>query len=217
MVRFLGLTALILGCTCLTASAFVTLCPASATTFTTKAGTTKTISSHAFSKEYTTNTATLIRMSAEGQEDEKSNLPFWLDIGTKGGAVFYSLVLFIVPLIGYNIVTTFFGVDEIEAGKWIGVGFTGLATFAWVSTYIFRVATKDMTYVSTCLHFWYSRRKQFLYSPNISPVFFSCLDSTRRQAKQLKDYENAVIAKRLEELDDDEIQALVEEIDRDDF
>ena len=37
------------------------------------------------------------------------------------------------------------------------------------------------------------------------------------QAKQLKDYENAVIAKRLEELDDDEIQALVEEIDRDDF
>lgn len=121
-------------------------------------------------------------MSAEGQEDEKSNLPFWLDIGTKGGAVFYSLVLFIVPLIGYNIVTTFFGVDEIEAGKWIGVGFTGLATFAWVSTYIFRVATKDMTY-----------------------------------AKQLKDYENAVIAKRLEELDDDEIQALVEEIDRDDF
>ena len=37
------------------------------------------------------------------------------------------------------------------------------------------------------------------------------------QAKQLKDYENAVIAKRLEELDDDEIQALVEEIDREDF
>lgn len=37
------------------------------------------------------------------------------------------------------------------------------------------------------------------------------------KAKQLKDYENAVIAKRLEELDDDEIQALVEEIERDEF
>lgn len=37
------------------------------------------------------------------------------------------------------------------------------------------------------------------------------------QAKQLKDYENAVIAKRLEELDEDEIQALVEEVERDDF
>ena len=38
-----------------------------------------------------------------------------------------------------------------------------------------------------------------------------------QQAKQLKDYENAVIAKRLEELDEDEVQALVEEIERDDF
>lgn len=38
-----------------------------------------------------------------------------------------------------------------------------------------------------------------------------------RQAKQLKDYENAVIAKRLEELDDDEIQALVEEVEKDNF
>lgn len=37
------------------------------------------------------------------------------------------------------------------------------------------------------------------------------------QAKQLKDYENAVIAKRLEELDEDEVQALVEDIERDDF
>ena len=40
---------------------------------------------------------------------------------------------------------------------------------------------------------------------------------SKHQAKQLKDYENAVIAKRLEELDEDEIQALVEDIERDDF
>ena len=37
------------------------------------------------------------------------------------------------------------------------------------------------------------------------------------QAKQLKDYENAVIAKRLEELDEDELQALQEEVERDQF
>jgi len=37
------------------------------------------------------------------------------------------------------------------------------------------------------------------------------------QAKQLKDYENAVIAKRLEELDEDEVQALVEEVEKDAF
>lgn len=58
-----------------------------------------------------------------------------------------SLVLFIVPLLAYNVATTVFGADEIETGITIGVGFTVFATVAWVSTYIFRVATKDMTYV----------------------------------------------------------------------
>mmetsp|Transcript_11556 Transcript_11556/g.16972 ORF Transcript_11556/g.16972 Transcript_11556/m.16972 type:complete len:121 (-) Transcript_11556:4024-4386(-) len=113
---------------------------------------------------------------------KSSKLPMLLDPGTRGGALFLSLVLFIIPIIGYQIVTGVFGVDGIEAGKWIGVGFTFFTTVLWVSTYIFRVATKDMTY-----------------------------------AKQLKDYENAVIAKRLEELDEDELQALVEDIERDEF
>mmetsp|Transcript_22648 Transcript_22648/g.31620 ORF Transcript_22648/g.31620 Transcript_22648/m.31620 type:complete len:183 (+) Transcript_22648:176-724(+) len=115
-------------------------------------------------------------------EETKSNLPMLLDPGTKGGALFLSAVLFIVPIIVYQVVINVFGFDPIDAGKWIGVGFTFFTTVLWVSTYIFRVATKDMTY-----------------------------------AKQLKDYENAVIAKRLEELDEDEIQALVEDIERDDF
>mmetsp|Transcript_11555 Transcript_11555/g.16967 ORF Transcript_11555/g.16967 Transcript_11555/m.16967 type:complete len:176 (-) Transcript_11555:4024-4551(-) len=114
--------------------------------------------------------------------EKSSKLPMLLDPGTRGGALFLSLVLFIIPIIGYQIVTGVFGVDGIEAGKWIGVGFTFFTTVLWVSTYIFRVATKDMTY-----------------------------------AKQLKDYENAVIAKRLEELDEDELQALVEDIERDEF
>ncbi len=91
--------------------------------------------------------STSLHMATEDQEKSNS-LPFWLDIGTKGGAVFWSLVLFIVPIIGYNVVTGVFGYDEIEAGKWIGVGFTAIAMLAWSSTYLFRVATKDMTYVS---------------------------------------------------------------------
>lgn len=122
-----------------------------------------------------------MRAEADGKV-EKTKLPFWLDPGTKGGAVFLSLALFLFPILVYSIMTTFFGFDEIETGKWIGIGFTVLATLGWVSTYLFRVATKDMTY-----------------------------------AKQLKDYENAVIAKRLEELDEDEIQALQEEVERDAF
>ncbi|KAG7340927.1 DUF3007 domain containing protein [Nitzschia inconspicua] len=130
----------------------------------------------------TTRTTVLSMASSDKDDTTKSNLPFWLDPGTRGGAVFLSFVLFLVPLIAYSVVTNVFGVDEVDAGKWIGVGFTATASLLWVGTYIFRVATKDMTY-----------------------------------AKQLKDYENAVIAKRLEELDDDEIQALVEEIERDEF
>lgn len=124
---------------------------------------------------------TSLNMSSEN-ETKPNNLPMLLDPGTKGGAIFLSLVLFIIPIIIYEVVTLGLGVDGIEAGKWIGVGFTFFTTVLWVATYILRVATKDMTY-----------------------------------AKQLKDYENAVIAKRLEELDEDEIQALVEDIERDDF
>lgn len=124
----------------------------------------------------------LMATEPDADKSKSGGLPFWLDPGTRGGAVVLSLLLFIVPFIGYSVATNLFGIDGVEAGKYIGVGFTAVATMLWVFTYIFRVATKDMTY-----------------------------------AKQLKDYENAVIAKRLEELDDDEIQALVEEIERDEF
>mmetsp|Transcript_26853 Transcript_26853/g.53631 ORF Transcript_26853/g.53631 Transcript_26853/m.53631 type:complete len:202 (+) Transcript_26853:272-877(+) len=113
--------------------------------------------------------------------EQEWKLPMLLDIGTKGGALFLSLVLFIVPIIFYNILVSA-GFEDVDVGRYIGVGFTVLSLIGWASTYIFRVATKDMTY-----------------------------------AKQLKDYENAVIAKRLEELEDDEVQALVEEMERDSF
>jgi hypothetical protein len=74
---------------------------------------------------------------ASEQEDgkEKSKLPFCLDPGTKGGAVFLALVLFIVPILVYNFVTGVLGYDESEAGKWIGVGFTAIETVLWSSTY----------------------------------------------------------------------------------
>lgn len=133
----------------------------------------------------TTRTPTQLHLSSDPNTSEKSptsNVPFWLDPGTKGGVIVYTILLFVVPLALYNFVVSTGLADEISAGRWIGVGFTVAISLAWVSTYVFRVATKDMTY-----------------------------------AKQLKDYENAVIAKRLEELDEDEIQALVEEVERDDF
>jgi hypothetical protein len=125
--------------------------------------------------------ATALRMTAS-EEKSKSSLPVFLDPGTKGGVVVLSVILFVLPLIAYNVATGPFGLDEIEVGRDIGVGFSVVTMLLWGSTYIFRVATKDMTY-----------------------------------ARQLKDYEDAVIAKRLEELDDDEVQALVEDIERERF
>lgn len=123
-------------------------------------------------------------MSSSSDENKvEKGLPFWLDIGTKGGAIVWSFILFVVPIAIYNLVITVNkNVDPLDVGVGIGVGFTVLAMLGWMSTYIFRVATKDMTY-----------------------------------AQQLKDYENAVIAKRLEELDEDEVLALVEEVEKDDF
>lgn len=80
--------------------------------------------------------------------EDKSGLPFFLDPGTKGGALFLSLVLFVIPIIFYNIILAVSDVDELDLGRWIGVGFTAVATLAWLGTYLFRVVTKDMTYVS---------------------------------------------------------------------
>jgi cytochrome c-type biogenesis protein CcmH/NrfG len=54
-------------------------------------------------------------------------------------------------------------------------------------------------------------------STNYRTLTICLLLLIQTQAKQLKDYENAVIAKRMEELDEDELQALVEEVERDDF
>ena len=81
-------------------------------------------------------------------DDNKKSLFFLFDPNTKGGALFLGLVLFVVPLILYNLTLSLGILDVIEANRIFGVGFTVLLSLAWVSTYIFRVATKDMTYVS---------------------------------------------------------------------
>ncbi|EOD15389.1 hypothetical protein EMIHUDRAFT_427662 [Emiliania huxleyi CCMP1516] len=110
-------------------------------------------------------------------EERRGGLPFFLDIGTKGGIVFYSVIGIVAPFLLYNFLQDQMGMDVVGAGNVILVGYVGLGTVAWTSTYVFRVANKDMTY-----------------------------------AKQLRDYENAVIQKRFEELDNDEVSALMDEI-----
>jgi len=82
-------------------------------------------------------------------------LPTFLDPGTKGGVIVLGVLLFIAPFLVYNILTSTGTLNEEDAGRFIGVGFTIFTSLLWVSTYIFRVATKDMTYVS-----FHSQRSQ---------------------------------------------------------
>ena len=101
----------------------------------------------------------------------------WLNINTRGGVLVWCAILTVIPIAAYAyFVST--GLEETTVGAYVGALFVLLTMVAWASTYIFRVATKDMTY-----------------------------------AKQLRDYENAVLQKRLEELADDEIDALMREIE----
>jgi hypothetical protein len=79
---------------------------------------------------------------------EPNKLPFFLDPNTKGGVVVLTVVLFIIPVVFYKYITENYDVEEADAGRWIGAGFTLVATLLWTSTYIFRVANKGMTYVS---------------------------------------------------------------------
>ena len=95
-----------------------------------------------------------ISLSATSNEEETNSssgsksLPFYLDPNTKGGVVVLTIVLFLGTYITDQIFINVLNYDEIDAGITIGMGFTVLSTLAWMSTYLFRVATKDMTYVS---------------------------------------------------------------------
>jgi hypothetical protein len=102
-----------------------------------------------------------LSMTSSNNDDVSrgSLFPSWLlDINTKGGAVVWTMIGFVVPILLYKFLIDVFGMDGVQVGKVIGVGFTFVAILAWVSTYIFRVATKDMTYVgrerilNACFH-----------------------------------------------------------------
>jgi hypothetical protein len=120
-----------------------------------------------------------LRATAD-QELESFNIGAWLNPNTRGGVIVWSFLLTLIPIAGYNVLVNS-GMDADKAGADVGAGFVALSMVGWASTYIFRVANKDMTY-----------------------------------ATQLKDYENAVLQKRLEELEDDEINALMDEIEIED-
>lgn len=111
---------------------------------------------------------------ADGSGDSKRNTEF--------GYSRKDVILIGAGLIGagyalyYGLQAT--GMDAGMAGNWAQlIIFVGM-TFGWVGSYLFRVATKQMTYV-----------------------------------KQLEDYEEAVMRKRLEEMPESEMERMLAEVE----
>ena len=123
----------------------------------------------------------MCKSGASPEENETNfNLEAWFNPNTRGGVIIWSIILTAVPILLNNALVEN-GMDADKVGAYVGFAFVCLSMVGWASTYLFRVANKDMTY-----------------------------------ATQLREYENAVLEKRLGELADDEIQALLEEIESDD-
>lgn len=117
---------------------------------------------------------------ASREPSASDRLKAWISLDTRGGVLVWSVILTAIPYAVYTALVSS-GLDSDTVGAYVGSLFVLLSCVLWASTYIFRVANKDMTY-----------------------------------AQQLRDYENAVLQKRLEELADDEIQALMDEIELED-
>ena len=74
--------------------------------------------------------ATGVRMMASPEAD-KGKLPFFLDIGTKGGIVFYSIVGVVAPFVAYSYMVDVLDLGVVLAGNVILVLYVGLGIVAW--------------------------------------------------------------------------------------
>ena len=107
-----------------------------------------------------------------GQVDEvEEDIPFGY---TRKDVILVGVGLTVFGYVFYYGLQSFGGLNPIVAGNVVQVVFAFLLSIGWLSTYLFRVATKNMTYT-----------------------------------QQLKDYESAVMEKRLEELSEDEVDSLI--------
>lgn len=72
-----------------------------------------------------------VAMSAE--EEKAKNPLFFLNIGTKGGIVFYSLVGIVLPWIAYSYMLDVLEYDIVFAGNVILIGYVGALTVLWTA------------------------------------------------------------------------------------
>ena len=64
-------------------------------------------------------------------EPSKGKLPFFLDIGTKGGIVFYSIVGTVLPFVAYSYMVDVMDLGVVVAGNVILVLYVGLGMVVW--------------------------------------------------------------------------------------
>eukprot|EP00468_Gymnochlora_sp_CCMP2014_P013256 CAMPEP_0167758998 /NCGR_PEP_ID=MMETSP0110_2-20121227/10782_1 /TAXON_ID=629695 /ORGANISM="Gymnochlora sp., Strain CCMP2014" /LENGTH=217 /DNA_ID=CAMNT_0007645341 /DNA_START=1 /DNA_END=654 /DNA_ORIENTATION=- len=114
-----------------------------------------------------------VRADSQGQQVEEKRLPWYFDVGTKGGALTVPAMTVVFPLVLYNVLQAN-GLSAERAGPLASFIYLFGGLILWTSTYLYRVGTKSMTY-----------------------------------AQQLRDYEDAVMLKRLEEMSDDEIEQML--------
>lgn len=105
--------------------------------------------------------------------------PFGIRLRTNGDVLKFGVTAIALGY-GMKAVIQAAGVPDLAAGQWTTGILSVVTLLAWISSYVFRVGTKSMTY-----------------------------------AQQLKDYEDAVLEKRYNELTEEELQALSEELEED--
>ena len=91
-------------------------------------------------------TAAVARPAAAAvrMEEKKSFLPFFLDVNTKGGIVFYSIVGIVAPFWAYGQMIDSWGFDVVTAGNVILIGYVGAGIVGWTSTCAARGTSPSM-------------------------------------------------------------------------
>lgn len=65
------------------------------------------------------------------EKDQKQKLPFFLDINTKGGIIFYSIIGIVLPFIAYSFMVDVLDLGVVLAGNVILVLYVGLGIVVW--------------------------------------------------------------------------------------
>ncbi|KAJ1477671.1 hypothetical protein T484DRAFT_1820308 [Baffinella frigidus] len=135
-----------------------------------------------------------LRMAQGEEELEKPRGNPWLRTDTRGGVLVWSVIATVAPFLAYGPISSQLE-DPTQAGCIIAMMYTAGRIIAMVYTAGRIIAMVYTVLLSLAWTFSY------VYRVGTKDMTYT---------KQLKDYEDAVIAKRFEELQEDEVEALLD-------